>query len=56
MIHYGIPEKLISIIKETNRGMTCNVLHEGKNTYLLEVKTGVIHGCILSSISVSDGH
>ena len=48
MKHYGIPEKIITIIRNTYRGMQCRVVHEGKLTESFEVTTGVRQGCLLS--------
>ena len=48
MGHYGIPPKFISIIKNTYRGMQCQVLHEGCVSEAFEVLTGVRQGCLLS--------
>ena len=48
MRHYGIPEKFISIIKTTYKGMTCRVLHERKTTDQFGVKTDVRQECKLS--------
>ena len=48
MRHYGIPEKFIAIIKNTYKGMSCKVLHEGTLTDKIKVKTGVRQGCLLS--------
>ena len=46
--HYGIPEKIISLIQNTYRGMSCKVLHAGQLSESFEVKTGVRQGCLLS--------
>ena len=48
MSHYGIPPKLITIIKNTYRGMQCRVLHEGSLSEPFEVLTGVRQGCMIS--------
>ena len=48
MRHYGIPEKFIAIIKNTDEGMSCKVLREGTLTDKIKVKTGVRQGCLLS--------
>ena len=48
MRHYGIPEKIITIISNTYKGMQCRVMHEGQLTDKFEVTTGVRQGCLLS--------
>ena len=48
MRHYGIPEKFVTIIKNTYDGTSCRVLHEGTLSDKFEVKTGVRKGCLLS--------
>ena len=47
MRHCGIPEKFISKIQTTYKGMACRVLHEGKTTDQLDVQTDVRQGSIL---------
>ena len=46
--HYGIPEKIITLIRNTYDGMTCKVTHTGRLTDSFQVKTGVRQGCLLS--------
>ena len=46
--HYGIPEKIVRIIRNTYDGMTCRVVHEGQLTNSFPVQTGVRQGCLLS--------
>ena len=46
--HYGIPEKIITLIRNTYDGMTCKVIHAGRLTESFQVKTGVRQGCLLS--------
>ena len=46
--HYGIPEKITRIIKESYRDMTCRVVHGQQLTDAFQVKTGVRQGCLLS--------
>ena len=48
MRHYCIPEKIITIISNTYKGMQCRVMHEGQLTDKFEVTTGVRQGCLLS--------
>ena len=46
--HYGIPEKLITIIRTSYNGMQCRVVHEGQLSEAFDVNTGVRQGCLLS--------
>ena len=46
--HYGIPEKFITLIRNTYDGMTCKVTHAGRLTESFQVKTGVRQECLLS--------
>ena len=48
--HYGIPDKIINVIKVQYRDFTCQVLHGGTMTVPIEVKTGVRQGCLLSPL------
>ena len=48
MRHYGIPNKYVSVIKETYQGMTCRILHGGDMSESFNVQTGVRQGCLLS--------
>ena len=48
MKHYGIPEKIISIVQSIYQGMFCRVVHSGQISESFEVKTGVRQGCLLS--------
>jgi hypothetical protein len=44
---YGLPEKIVSVIEET-RNYACQVIHYGKATDPIALKSGVRQGCILS--------
>ena len=46
--HYGIPNKIINMLKVQYQGFTCQVLLGGTMTEPIEVKTGVRQGCLLS--------
>ncbi|XP_062587192.1 uncharacterized protein LOC134248835 [Saccostrea cucullata] len=46
--HYGVPEKLVSLIPKTYQGMICRVAHAGQMSDSFEVKTGFRQGCLLS--------
>ena len=48
--HYGVPNKVVNLIKNSYSGMTCRVVHGGQLTRNFEVKTGVRQGCILSPL------
>ena len=46
--HYGVPTKIVSIIRNSYEGLTCKVIHGGQLTEAFQVKTGVRQGCLLS--------
>ena len=46
--HYGILDKLISLIRNSYEDMACRVVHAGQLTDSFIVKTGVRQGCLLS--------
>ena len=46
--HYGVPEKIISLIRCTFQDMSCRIAHAGQLSERFEVKTGVRQGCLLS--------
>ena len=48
--HYGIPDKIINMLRVQYQGFTCQVLHGGTLTNPFEVKTGVRQGCLLSPL------
>jgi len=45
---YGIPRKIIQIIKILYDTFKCKISHEGKLSDFIEVRNGVRQGCILS--------
>ena len=47
---YGIPAKIISIIKQLYINLTCQVLHAGTLTHSFPVTTGVRQWCLLSPL------
>jgi endonuclease/exonuclease/phosphatase family metal-dependent hydrolase len=51
--HYGIPQKLVNVIKSIYENFQCRVIHNNMLTEPFEVKTGVKQGCILSPILFS---
>ena len=46
--YYGVPPKIVNIIRNSYEGMTCRVVHGGQLTEAFEVRTGVRQGCLLS--------
>ena len=46
--HYGVPQKIVDIIRNSYEGMTCRVVHGQQITDAFQVKTGVRQGCLLS--------
>ena len=48
LLHYGVPEKLVSVIKLLYTDFSAQVLCEGELTDAFQVKTGVKQGCVLS--------
>ena len=46
--HYGVPMKLVNMIKNSYEGMSCRVIHDGQQTNNFEIGTGVRQGCLLS--------
>ena len=45
--HYGLPEKIIKIIKLLYENFTCQVIHGRTTTNSFPVTTGVRQGCLL---------
>ena len=46
--HYGVPQKIISLIRCTYQEMSSRIAHAGQLSDSFEVKTGVRQGCLLS--------
>ena len=46
--HYGVPMKLVNMIKNSYEGMSCRIIHDGQLTKNFEIRTGVRQGCLLS--------
>ncbi|VDP55861.1 unnamed protein product [Schistosoma mattheei] len=44
--YYGVPEKIVNIVRNSCDGLNCKIVHGGQLT--VEVKTGVRQGCLLS--------
>ena len=50
MREYGIPDKIIRMIKALYFGFECTVLHDGKLFSYFLVESGVKQGCLLSGL------
>ncbi|VDP31522.1 unnamed protein product [Schistosoma margrebowiei] len=46
--HYGVPEKIVNIIRNSYDGLQCKVVHGGQLTDAFQVRTRVRQGCLLS--------
>ena len=46
--HYGIPEKIVDIVRSTCSGAKCRVIHQGQLTEAFEVVSGGRQGCPLT--------
>ncbi|VDP69401.1 unnamed protein product [Schistosoma mattheei] len=46
--YYGVPQKIVNIIRNSYDGLNCKTVHGGRLTNSFEVKTGVRQGCLLS--------
>ncbi|VDP30433.1 unnamed protein product [Schistosoma curassoni] len=46
--HYGVPEKIVNIIRNSYDGMQCKVVHGGQLADAFQVRTGVRQSCLLS--------
>ena len=51
--HYGIPQKLVQVMKNLYENFECRVIHNNELTEPFSVETGVRQGCILSPILFS---
>jgi hypothetical protein len=47
---YGVPEKIIKMIRVLYDGFVCGVLHNGKTSPFFAIETGVKQGCLLSGL------
>ena len=47
---YGLPPKVINIVKDMYANNACCVRHEGQQSEWFQVKTGVRQGCIISPL------
>ncbi len=48
--HYGIPDKIVTIIRNSYEGLNCKVVHGGQLTEAFQVRTGVRQGFLLSPV------
>ena len=48
--HYGVPEKIVKMIRVLYENFEAKVIHEGTTTEGFQVKTGVKQGCLLSPL------
>ncbi|VDO72722.1 unnamed protein product [Schistosoma margrebowiei] len=46
--HYGVPERIVNIIRNSYDGLQCKVVHGGQLTDAFQVRTGVRQGCLHS--------
>ncbi|VDO72603.1 unnamed protein product [Schistosoma margrebowiei] len=46
--YYGVPEKIVNIIRNSYDGLQCKVVHGGQLTDAFQVRTGVRQDCLLS--------
>ena len=48
--HYGLPVKIVTIIRALYKGFSAQVVHNGQKTESLSMRTGVRQGCLLSPL------
>ena len=48
MKYYGIPSKIINLVKMSYKNFRCAVEHEGKLSKWFPVMSGVMQGCVMS--------
>ena len=46
--YYGIPSKMINLVKMSYKNFRCAVEHEGKLSKWFPVMSGVRQGCVMS--------
>ena len=51
--HYGVPEKIVSLIQWTFQDISCIIAQAGQVFESFEAKIGVRQGCLLSPSSSS---
>jgi len=47
---YGLPVKIVTIIRALYGGFSAQVVHNGRKTEPLSIRTGVRQGCLLSPL------
>ena len=50
MKHYGLPQKVVNVIRDSYEGFKCCVKAEGQKGQIFDVKTGVRQGYVWSPI------
>ena len=50
LLHYGVPNKIVSIIRKLYEGFSCQVIHNGRLSDEFEISSGVRQGCLLSPL------
>ena len=48
--HYGMPDKMVTIIRVLYEGFSAQVVHNGQRTQPFNMRTGVRQGCLLSPL------
>ena len=48
--HYGVPDKMVTIVRVLYEGFLAQVAHNGQKTQPLIMRTGVRQGCLLSPL------
>ena len=50
LLHYGVPIKMVNIIKTLFEGFSCQIIHNGRLSDEFEISSGVRQGCLLSPL------
>jgi len=50
LTEWGVPTKLVNIIKELYNKSTCQVIHRNRKSESIPMRNGVIQGCVLSPL------
>ena len=48
--HYGMPDKVVTIIRALYEGFSAQVVHNGQRTQPLNMRTGLRQGCLISPL------
>ncbi|VDO69658.1 unnamed protein product [Schistosoma curassoni] len=54
--HYGAPEKIVNIIRNSYDGINCTIMHGGRLPDSSEIKAGVRQGWIMKTSTSSEKH